>query len=56
MQSYFPKTILAASVCRITHELEFHNWKKSQSIPMAAYVRPLQTSFQFFAYPEKSEK
>ena len=38
------------------HELEFHNWKKSQSIPMATYVHPLQTSFQFFAYPEKSEK
>ena len=23
---------------------------------MATYVHPLQTSFQFFAYPEKSEK
>ena len=41
LQSYYPKTIIAASVCRITHELEFHNWKKSQSIPMATYVRLL---------------
>ena len=45
LQSYYPKTILAASVCRITHELEFHNWKKSQSIPMATYVQLLKTSF-----------
>ena len=41
LQSYNPKTILAASVCRITHELESHNSKKSQSIPMTTSVHPL---------------
>ena len=56
MSSYYPKTILAASVCRITHELEFHDWRMNQNIPIRTYITPIQQSFEFFAYPEKSEK
>ena len=56
MSKYYPKTILAASVCRITHELEFHDWKLNQNIPISTYITPIQQAFEFFAFPEKLEK
>ena len=56
MSKYYPKTILAASVCTITHELEFYDWKLNQHIPIITYITPIQQAFEFFAFPEKLEK
>ena len=56
LSSFYPKTILAACVSRVTHEYEFHEWKSNQSIPISTFVTPLNRYFEFFAYPKKSEK
>ena len=52
--NYYPKTILAACICRIEHNLEFHAWKNSQKIPVGVYIDPIERHFQFFAFPEYS--
>ena len=54
--NYYPKTILAACICRIEHDLEFHMWKNSQQIPMGVYIDRIERHFQFFAFPEYSEE
>ena len=54
--SYYPKTILADCVSRVTHEYEFHEWKCNQSIPISMFVTSLNRYFKLFAYPEKLEK
>ena len=53
--NYYCKTILAACICRMEHDLEFHTWKNSQKVPMGVYIDPIEKHFQFFAYPEYSE-
>ena len=48
----YPKTILACCICRIEHDLQFQDWKRSHKIPVGIYIEPIERHVQFFAYPE----
>ena len=54
--TYYPETILVCCICRIEHDLQFHDWKRSHQIPMGIYIEPIERHFQFFAYPEINNK
>ena len=51
-----PKCIIACTVARIQHSLQYNNWKKSASISLDIYINHRNENFKLFSFPEYSEK